>query len=74
MPSGWTRQLLERFEFPFKVVYPQQLDRGGLREMFDVIVFVDGAIPGRGGAGGFRPKGAEPGRTSPRSIAAGPVP
>ena len=25
--------------------------------MYDVIVFVDGAIPGRGGAGGFRPKG-----------------
>jgi hypothetical protein len=59
MPSGWTRQLLEKFEFPFKVVYPQQLDRGGLREAFDVIVFVDGAIPGRGGAGGFRPKGGD---------------
>ncbi len=60
MPSGWTRMLLEQFEFPFKVVYPQQLDRGGLREMYDVIVFVDGAIPGRGGAGGFRPKGQNP--------------
>ncbi len=54
MPSGWTRQLLERFEFPFQVVYPPQLDRGGLREMFDVLVFVDGAIPGRAGAGGGR--------------------
>jgi hypothetical protein len=52
MPSGWTRMLLEQFEFPFKVVYPPQLDRGGLKEMFDVIVFVDGAISGRGGAGG----------------------
>jgi hypothetical protein len=28
------------------------LDRGGLRELFDVLVFVDGAIPGRGGAQG----------------------
>jgi hypothetical protein len=54
MPSGWTRQLLERFEFPFQVVYPPQLDRGGLKEMFDVLVFVDGAIPGRAGAGGGR--------------------
>jgi hypothetical protein len=60
MPSGWTRQILERFEFPFKVVYPPQLDRGGLREMFDVLIFVEGAIPGRapakgkgGGGGGF---------------------
>jgi hypothetical protein len=59
MPAGWTRMLLEQFEFPFKVVYPPQLDRGGLREMFDVIIFVDGAIPGRGGAGGFRPKGPD---------------
>ena len=56
MPAGWTRMVLEQFEFPFQVVYPPQLDRGGLKEMFDVIVFVDGAMPGRGGAGGFRPK------------------
>jgi hypothetical protein len=57
MPSGWTRMLLEQFEFPFKVVYPPHLDRGGLREMYDVLIFVDGAIPARGGAGGIRPKG-----------------
>jgi hypothetical protein len=62
MPSGWTRMILEQFEFPFEVVYPPQLDRGGLKEMFDVIVFVDGAMPGRGGAGGFRPKGKGPDR------------
>jgi hypothetical protein len=59
MPAGWTRMLLEQFEFPFTVVYPPQLDRGGLREAFDVIVFVDGAIAGRGGAGGFRGRGPE---------------
>ena len=45
MPAGWTRMMLEQFEFPFKVVYPPHLDRGGLRESFDVLVFVDGAIP-----------------------------
>ncbi len=45
MPSGWTRWLLERFEFPFQVVFPPQLDAGGLREKFDVLIFVDGAIP-----------------------------
>ncbi len=48
MPSGWTRWLLERFEFPFQVVFAPELDKGGLREKFDVLIFVDGAIPGRG--------------------------
>lgn len=49
MPSGWTRWIMEQFEFPFKVVYPQELDGGKLREKYDVIVFVTGAIPaGRG--------------------------
>ena len=43
MPSGWTRQILKRFEFPFKVVYPPEFDKGNLREKFDVIVLVDGA-------------------------------
>lgn len=47
MPSGWTRWLLEQFEFPFQVVYPQELDAGNLAEKFDVLVFVDGAIPAR---------------------------
>jgi hypothetical protein len=45
MPSGWTRWLLEQYEFPFEVVYPQALDAGGLRAKYDVLVFVDGAIP-----------------------------
>ncbi len=26
MPSGWTRFLLEQFEFPFEVVYPKAVD------------------------------------------------
>ncbi len=53
MPSGWTRWILEGFEIPFKVVYPAELDAGKLRDKFDVIVFVDGAVPERdGGAAG----------------------
>jgi Zinc carboxypeptidase len=47
MPSGWARWLLERFEFPFQVVYPPELDKGGLSEKFDVLILVDGAIAGR---------------------------
>ncbi len=44
-PSGWTRWVLEHFDFPFKVVYVPELDAGNLREKFDVLVFVTGAIP-----------------------------
>jgi len=52
MASGWTRWILEQFEFPFNVVFPPELDAGGLRGKFDVIVLVDGAMSGLGGAGG----------------------
>ena len=45
MPSGWTRLILEQFEFPFEVVYPPQLDAGDLKSKFDVLVFVDGGTP-----------------------------
>ena len=47
MPSGWTRWLLEQFEFPFEVVFPKTLDAGNLASKFDVLIFVDGAIPAR---------------------------
>jgi hypothetical protein len=47
MPSGWTRFLLEKFEFPFTVVYPATLDAGDLASKFDVLIFVTGGIPGR---------------------------
>jgi hypothetical protein len=59
MPSGWTRWLFEQYEFPFEVVYPQTLDAGNLNAKFDVLVFVDGAIPMRDqpAGGGF---GAQP--------------
>ena len=43
MPSGWTRWLLEQFEFPFTVVYPPELDAGNLRARFDVLILPDGA-------------------------------
>ncbi len=57
MPSGWTRWLFEQFEFPFKVVYPQELDAGDLARNYDVLVMTDGALrlpgSGRGGGEGF---------------------
>ena len=36
IPSGWTRYVLEQFEFPFEVVYPKALDAGNLSSRFDV--------------------------------------
>jgi hypothetical protein len=49
MPSGWIRWLLEQFEFPFEVVYPQTLDGGNLASRFDVLIFPTEAIPERDG-------------------------
>jgi Zinc carboxypeptidase len=49
MPSGWTRWLLERFEFPFDVVFAPDFERGNLRARYDTILLVDGAYSGRGG-------------------------
>ncbi|HEX6974000.1 MAG TPA: M14 metallopeptidase family protein, partial [Vicinamibacterales bacterium] len=54
MPSGWTRFILEQFEFPFEVVYPKALDAGNLSSKYDVIIFPSGVGPARAGAGGGR--------------------
>jgi hypothetical protein len=56
MPSGWLRWMLEKYEFPFEVVFPQVLDAGNLKASFDVIVFPSdtysaGARGGRGRGG-----------------------
>ena len=64
MESGWTRWILEQFEFPFERVFAPQLDAGNLNATYDVLIFVNGGIPdapggGRGGRGG----GAAPGRS-----------
>ena len=63
MPSGWTRWILEQFEFPFSRVFAPELDGGNLNAKFDSLIFVDGAIPeppdsgggGRGVRGGGPP-------------------
>ena len=62
IPSGWTRWVLEQFEFPFDVVFPQQIDAGKLRDKYDVIVFVTGAIaaPGARATAVARPKDLPP--------------
>jgi hypothetical protein len=44
VPSGWTRWLLEQFEFPYEIIYPKTLDAGNLKNKVDVLIFTDGAI------------------------------
>ena len=53
MPSGHIRWLLEQFEFPYTVVYPQDID-AGLQGKYDVLILPTGAIssgPARGFGG-----------------------
>ena len=55
MESGWTRWILEQFEFPFSRVFAPELDRGNLNAKYDVLILPSGAIPAApsgGGAGG----------------------
>lgn len=61
IPAGWTRWVLEQFEFPYTVVYPPELDRGNLNAKYDVLLFADGTVPADAdglyrGRRGFMPK------------------
>lgn len=58
MASGWTRWIFENFEFPYKLVFPQELDKGGLEKKYDVLVF-QSDVMGRGGGGRGQPTPAE---------------
>jgi hypothetical protein len=51
MPSGWTRWLLEQYEFQFDVVFPQQVDASDLRAKYDVIILPSGALGERARGG-----------------------
>jgi hypothetical protein len=44
VPSGWTRYVLEKFEFPFTVVYGSTIDAGELSQKLDVLIFVDDGV------------------------------
>ena len=40
--SGWARYVLEQFEFPYEIVYPQTIDAGNLIGRYDVLILPDG--------------------------------
>ncbi len=45
MPSGWMRWIFEQFNFNYNVVYAQDIDKGDLKSKYDIIIFVEGAMP-----------------------------
>ncbi len=65
IPAGWTRWILEQFDFPFERVFPPALDAGNLKQKYDVLIFVTGAIPGAGGGRGGRGGGGGGGTEIP---------
>ena len=55
IPAGWTRWLLEQFEFPFEQLFPKRLNAGNLQRDYDVLLFADDAMPPKGAWGTDRP-------------------
>jgi len=47
VPSGWTRWLLERYEFPFTVIDLQRRDARTLTATYDVLILADDLMPER---------------------------
>lgn len=54
MQSGWTRWILEQFDFPFELVFTKTLNTGNLNKKYDVLIFVSGAIPSNSGRSFYR--------------------
>ena len=59
--EGWTRLMLEQFNFPYASIFDPEIKKGGLNEKYDVLIIPndstatitgDAAGGGRGGAGG----------------------
>ena len=45
MDEGWTRWLLEQFEFPYTTLRDDDIKGGGLRERLDVVILPDDPTP-----------------------------
>jgi hypothetical protein len=45
IPAGWVRWIFEQYHFPFSLIYAKEIDAASLKNKYDMIVFVGGAIP-----------------------------
>lgn len=59
MASGWTRWIFEQFEFPYTLVFPQELDKGKLKGKYDVLVFQSDVLGREGGFNRPQPAAAD---------------
>ncbi|MFA7587177.1 MAG: M14 metallopeptidase family protein [Novosphingobium sp.] len=68
MSGGWMQWVLEQFETPYTVIYPQRIDAGNLRHDFDVIILPDAAYAEKGDdeASGMFRGAASLGNSQPR--------
>ncbi len=64
MDSGWIRYIMENFNYDATVIFAPEIDKGNLKQKYDVIVFASGAIPAynpnasaTAGRGGFNAAG-----------------
>jgi hypothetical protein len=69
MPSGWVRFILDEFGMDFDLVFPPEMDAGGLADRFDVLILPDGAVRAPGGQGGGE-YGGRGGAPDPETIPA----
>jgi hypothetical protein len=77
MDEGWTRWVLERFDFEFSALTAEELTKAPLRDRFDSIIITDeprGVLAGAGrgggaGAGGVGGAGGVSGATRPSQTA-----
>ncbi|RKY89232.1 peptidase M14 family protein [candidate division KSB1 bacterium] len=44
MDEGWTRWILEKFEFPYSSIYNKQMKNDDLRAIYDIIIIPDDAV------------------------------
>jgi hypothetical protein len=42
--SGWMRYVFDQFEFPYEVVFANDIDTGDLSSKYDVLILPDGAV------------------------------
>jgi hypothetical protein len=61
MDEGWSRLMLEQFNFPYTTVFDPEIKMGGLHEKYDVLIFpndstatITGETPAATAAGGGR--------------------